>query len=65
MLEYDIDEASQVLARNLEAAKKALQQLDGDLLHIRDQMTTLEVSILVLGKDNFIISLPCGDWVEV
>ncbi|BFZ25314.1 hypothetical protein BsWGS_28353 [Bradybaena similaris] len=45
MLEYDIDEASQVLVRNLEAAKKALQQLDGDLLYIRDQMTTLEVNM--------------------
>ncbi|XP_012940254.1 prefoldin subunit 3 [Aplysia californica] len=46
MLEYEIEEADEVLAKNLDAAKKSLSQVEDDLLFIRDQMTTLEVSIL-------------------
>ena len=46
MLEYEINEADDVLMKNLEAAKKSLSQVEDDLLYIRDQMTTLEVSIL-------------------
>ncbi|CAL1538023.1 unnamed protein product [Lymnaea stagnalis] len=47
MLEYEINEADDVLMKNLDAAKKSLSQVEDDLLFIRDQMTTLEVSILV------------------
>ena len=47
MLEYEIQEAEEVLLKNHDAAKKSLGQVDEDLLFIRDQMTTLEVSILL------------------
>uniref|UniRef100_A0A0B6ZGA6 Prefoldin subunit 3 n=1 Tax=Arion vulgaris TaxID=1028688 RepID=A0A0B6ZGA6_9EUPU len=45
MLEYEINEADDVLMKNLEAAKKSLGQVEEDLLYIRDQMTTLEVNM--------------------
>ncbi|XP_059147144.1 prefoldin subunit 3-like [Physella acuta] len=45
MLEYDINEADDVLMKNLDAAKKSLGQVEDDLLYIRDQMTTLEVNM--------------------
>ncbi|GFN85708.1 prefoldin subunit 3 [Plakobranchus ocellatus] len=45
MLEYEINEADDVLMKNLEAAKKSLSQVEDDLLYIRDQMTTLEVNM--------------------
>ena len=46
MLEYSLDDAQALLQRNLEAAKKSLEQVEEDLGFIRDQTTTIEVSIL-------------------
>lgn len=47
MLEYGIEDAKVLLEKNLEAANKSLSQVDDDLSFIRDQTTTLEVSILL------------------
>ena len=46
MLEYGIEDAEVLLEKNLEAANKSLSQVEEDLSFIRDQTTTLEVSIL-------------------
>lgn len=46
MLEYPINEAAEILGRNLKTAKKSLQQLDDEIGFISDQCTTLEVGIL-------------------
>lgn len=46
MLEYNLDDAEQLLDKNLSAATKSLIQVDDDLGVIRDQTTTIEVSIL-------------------
>lgn len=46
MLEYTLDDADDLLEKNLSAAVKTLVQVDEDLGFLRDQMTTLEVSIL-------------------
>ena len=46
MLEYSLDDANSLLDKNLEAANKSLSQVEEDLCLIRDQTTTLEVSIL-------------------
>ena len=46
MLEYTLDDADDLLEKNLSAAVKTLAQVDEDLGFLRDQMTTLEVSIL-------------------
>ena len=46
MLEYNLDDAESLLCKNVEAAVKSLAQVDEDLGFIRDQTTTIEVSIL-------------------
>ena len=46
MLEYTLDDANNLLDKNLDAANKSLAQVEEDLSLIRDQTTTLEVSIL-------------------
>ena len=46
MLEYEIDEAEDMLKKNLTAAESQLHELDLDLDYLRDQITTTEVSIL-------------------
>ena len=46
MLEYNIDDAEVLLEKNLTAATKSLTQVDEDLGFLRDQTTTIEVSIL-------------------
>ena len=46
MLEYTIEDAKVLLEKNLDAASKSLSQVEEDLSFIRDQTTTLEVSIL-------------------
>ena len=46
MLEYSLDEAKDLLSKNQDAAIKALNLVDDDLCFIRDQTTTIEVSIL-------------------
>lgn len=45
MLEYPINEAAEILGKNLASATKTLQQLDEDLGFISDQCTTLEVGM--------------------
>ncbi len=47
MLEYPIDEASDILTKNLGNATKSLEQLDKEIDYILDQCTTLEVGILL------------------
>ena len=49
MLEYSLDDAEALLNKNCEAAVRSLQQVDDDLGFLRDQTTTIEVSILVIG----------------
>ena len=46
MLEYPIDEATELLRRNLETATTSLQQTEEDIDFVKDQCTTLEVGIL-------------------
>ncbi|KAK3735812.1 hypothetical protein QZH41_019915 [Actinostola sp. cb2023] len=46
MLEYSIDEADQLLTKNLFTARNSLEELQDDLDFLRDQYTTTEVSIL-------------------
>lgn len=45
MLEYPIEEAEDLLKRNLENAKKSLKQTEEDLDFLKDQLTTTEVNI--------------------
>lgn len=45
MLEYDLTEASELLKKNLAAAKKNLEMLENDLDFLRDQFTTTEVNM--------------------
>lgn len=46
MLEYSLDDAQALLEKNLSMANNSLNQLEEDLSFLRDQITTLEVSIL-------------------
>lgn len=50
MLEYTLDDAEMLLSKNLQTATKNLNQLEIDLDFLRDQLTTTEVSILLLGN---------------
>jgi len=45
MLEYNIEEADELLKNNLEAAESNLTSLNDDLCYLRDQITTTEVSM--------------------
>jgi len=45
MLEYDINEADELLDKNLEMAVKSLEDLEEDLNFLRDQYTTTEVNM--------------------
>ena len=45
MLEYEIDEAASLLAKNIETAKGNLDDVENDINFLRDQITTTEVSI--------------------
>merc|ERR1712221_23215 len=45
MLEYDIEDADELLKSNLEAAQNNLTSLNDDLCYLRDQITTTEVSM--------------------
>ena len=47
MLEYNLDDAEGLLDRNRKAASKSLEQVEDDLGFLRNQTTTIEVSILV------------------
>lgn len=46
MLEYDIEEAENLLQKNLDTAESNFEELNEDLSYLRDQITTTEVSIL-------------------
>ena len=46
MLEYNLEDAEQLLTKNYTAATSSLSQIEDDLGFIRDQTTTCEVSIL-------------------
>lgn len=45
MLEYTLDDAQELLTRNIEAAKKNLGYIEHDLDFLRDQFTTTEVNM--------------------
>ena len=45
MLEYSLDEAEQLLKKNLDSAESSVQQIAFDLDFLRDQMTITEVSM--------------------
>lgn len=57
MMEYHIEEAEQLLTKNLETAVKNLIQIDTDLDFLRDQITTSEVRILFKQNDHFSITI--------
>ena len=46
MLEYELEEAKTLLHKNLDAAERALKNAEGELGIVKDQRTTMEVSIL-------------------
>lgn len=46
MLEYELQDAEDLLNKNSKAAEKTLHQIDMDLDFLREQLTTIEVSIL-------------------
>lgn len=45
MLEYPLDEAKELLDKNLKTSLANLKQIDGDLEFLRDQITTSEVNL--------------------
>ena len=45
MLEYSLDEAVELLTRNLANAETSLKSLEGDLAFLKDQITVSEVNI--------------------
>lgn len=45
MLEYPLEEAQELLQKNLQTAVKMAAQVDKDLTFLRDQMTTTEVNM--------------------
>lgn len=47
MLEYEAEEAFTLLSRNLESAQANMVDIHKDLDFLRDQITTMEVSILL------------------
>lgn len=50
MLEYPVDEAQELLRKNFEGAKLNLTQIEEDLDFLKEQITTMEVSILLFEK---------------
>ena len=50
MLEYSLNDAQTLLEKNLSMANTSLAQVEEDLGFLRDQTTTLEVSILYKDK---------------
>ncbi|XP_015123702.1 prefoldin subunit 3 [Diachasma alloeum] len=45
MLEYTLDDAQDLMVKNIESAKKNLNHVDHDLDFVRDQFTTTEVNM--------------------
>mmetsp|Transcript_6570 Transcript_6570/g.11536 ORF Transcript_6570/g.11536 Transcript_6570/m.11536 type:complete len:140 (-) Transcript_6570:2985-3404(-) len=54
MLEYSLEEAQALLAKNLENANKSIESTETDLQFIKDQITTCEVNIARV--HNFIVT---------
>lgn len=46
ILEYPVEEAEELLRKNLETAQSSLKQVEEDLDFLKDQCTTTEVGIL-------------------
>lgn len=46
MLEYNLDDAEDLLKKNQDVATRSLKQVEDELSYITEQTTTLEVSIL-------------------
>ena len=46
MLEYKLHDAEELMKENLKVAIKTLKKLDKDLKYLKEQLTTIEVSIL-------------------
>ena len=45
MLEYPVEEAKELLERNLSSAKENLKCTEEDLAFLHDQVTTMEVNV--------------------
>lgn len=45
MLEFTLDDAQELLVKNIESAKQNLSHIDQDLDFLRDQITTTEVNM--------------------
>jgi len=45
MLEYTIDDARELLDKNLKSAERGQTELSGELEFVKDQITTCEVNI--------------------
>ena len=50
MLEYSIEEAEELLKKNFSSAESTLKNVEEDLNFLRQQITTMEVSILLVVK---------------
>ena len=59
MLEYNLDDAEALLKKNQELAVKSLEQVEEDLGFIRDQTTTIEVSILFKQHEVLAVLVYC------
>lgn len=55
MLEYDVEEALEVLEKKLSDAQKRVQEIEHDLAFIREQITTTELNVARI--HNYIVSL--------
>jgi len=45
MLEYELQEAHDLLARNYDNARTSLESIKRDMLNLRDSITTTEVRV--------------------
>lgn len=45
MLEYTIEEAEELLKKNLNQASKTMKQIDSDMDFLKEQITTTEVNM--------------------
>ena len=55
MLEYPIDEAIDMLTKNLDNARISLKEVDEDMNFTLDQCTTVEVGILPIPLINTLL----------
>lgn len=52
MLEYDLQEAKEILLANLSAAESTMTEVEETLSYLKDQETTIEVSLARLHNLN-------------